>query len=321
MRVVEYDNNSFYNYGLRTPVDCAPVPSAVTVGSYDGVHQGHRTIIARLVAFAQSRGLRSVVVTFEPHPRRVLKGALSGPLGLLTTLDEKIDLLAGEGVDLLVVVRFTPEFAARTSDDFIRNVLVALLGAQSIIVGYDHAFGRDRSGSRETLEQLGRELAVAVEVVDEVLLGNEHFSSTRIRTLLASGMIEEANLFLGSSYMITGTVVHGDERGRAIGFPTVNLALSDTNKLLPRQGVYLAETVINGITYKALMNIGVRPTISADGTTSLEAHLLCYSGNLYGSLIRFTLLKFIREEKRFSSIDALREQLEKDKKTVELYCE
>ncbi|MCX6178377.1 MAG: bifunctional riboflavin kinase/FAD synthetase [Chlorobiales bacterium] len=320
MRIVEYDNNQVYNYGSRSAVDFIPIDSVVTVGSYDGVHKGHRMIIARMVALAERRHLRSVVVTFEPHPRRVLKGAVSGPLGLLTTLEEKIDLLAEESVDLLFVVRFTPDFASRTSDDFIRNVLVKLLGAKSIIVGYDHAFGRDRSGSGKTLEYLGRELGFDVEVVDEVLIGNEHFSSTRIRSLLASGMIEDANEFLGSPYMISGTVVHGDKLGREIGFPTVNIKLSDSDKLLPRAGVYLARTMVDGVCFMALMNVGVRPTVSHEGITTVEAYLLGYHGDLYGSLVKFSLLKFIREERKFSSLEEMKLQIEKDKKTVELYC-
>ncbi len=320
MRIIDYNDNHVYNYGSSIPVNLLPVPSVVTVGSYDGVHRGHRKIIARMADVAQSRSLRSVVVTFEPHPRRVLEGDVSGPLGLLTTLDEKVALLEAECVDLLVLVRFTHDFALRSSDDFIRNFLVGLLGAKSIIVGYDHAFGRDRSGSRETLERLGNELNVAVEVVDEVLIGNEHFSSTKIRILLETGMVEKANEFLGSPYMITGRVIEGDKRGREIGFPTVNLKLIDSNKLLPHSGVYLAETVIYDLPYKALMNIGVRPTVSSAALLSLEAHILGYSGNLYGTIIRFNLLKFIREERKFLNVDELKFQIEKDKKTVELYC-
>jgi riboflavin kinase/FMN adenylyltransferase len=320
MRVVVYDNSQVYNYGSAIPVDFSAIPSVVTVGSYDGVHKGHRMIIARMVAIAKARGLSSAIVTFEPHPRRVLKGAVSGPLGLLTTLDEKIDLLATENVDLLFVIRFTPDFASRSSDDFIRNVVVGLLGAKSIIVGYDHAFGRGRSGSGKTLESLGYELGFDVEVVDEVLIGNEHLSSTKIRVLLESGKIEEANEFLGSPYMISGIVVTGDKRGREIGFPTVNLRLSDPDKLLPRAGVYLAQTVLHGITFMALMNIGVRPTVSQEGNKTVEAHILGYSGSLYECTISFTLHKFIRDEIKFSTLEELKKQIEKDKKTVELYC-
>ena len=320
MRIVEYDKNQLYGYGSSTSEDFSATASAVTVGSYDGVHRGHRIIIARMVAIAKARNLRSVVVTFEPHPRLVLKGKVSGPLGLLTTLDEKIALLAGEGVDLLFVVRFTSDFASRSSDDFIRNVLVGLLGAKSIVMGYDHAFGRDRSGSGKTLATLGLELGFDVEVVEEVMIGNEHFSSTRIRVLLESGQIEEANAFLGSPYMITGTVVDGDKRGREIGFPTVNLRLSDPDKLLPRAGVYLAQTVLNGVSFMAMMNVGIRPTISLEGIKTVEAHILGYDGTLYGCMMSFNLLRFIRDETKFSSLDELKMQLEKDKKTVELYC-
>ena len=297
MHIVEYDNNHVYSYPSFAPVDFFPEPSVVTVGSYDGVHKGHRMIIARMVSVAENRHLRSVVVTFEPHPRRVLKGPVAGPLGLLTSLDEKIDILSKEGIDLLFVIRFTQDFASRSSDDFIRNVLVGLLGARSIIVGYDHAFGRDRTGSRNNLEKLGCELDFDVEVIDEVLTGNEHFSSTRIRTLLEQGNIEEANAFLGSPYLITGTVIHGDRRGREIGFPTVNLTLSDENKLLPRAGVYLAQTVLDGVIFLAIMNIGIRPTVSAEGITTVESHILGYSGILYGRHIMFSLLRFIREER------------------------
>jgi len=320
MRIVEYDNNHVCSYGSVNPVDLSSTGSVVTVGSYDGVHEGHRMIIARMTAIAACRGLRSVVVTFEPHPRRILKGPVSGPLGLLTALDEKIDLLERERVDLLFVVRFTPAFASRSSEDFIRNVLVGLLGAKSIIVGYDHGFGSNRSGSRETLENLGGALGFDVEVVDEVRIGNEHFSSTRIRALLEEGMIEEANEFLGYPYMISGKVVEGDRRGREIGFPTVNLSLSDPDKLLPRNGVYLAGTEVNGRTYMVLMNVGVRPTVSSAGVKTVEAHILGYNGNLYGSVLKFSLLRFIREEKKFLSVEELKVQLEKDKKTVELYC-
>ncbi len=320
MRVIEYDNGVVYSYGSRIPLAFSPEPSAVTVGSYDGLHRGHRQIIAKMMDVAAARHLRSVMVTFEPHPRLVLKGDVAGPLGLLTTLDEKIELLADTGVDMLVVIRFTPEFSLRSSDDFIRNVLVGLFGAKSIIVGYDHAFGRDRRGSRKTLERLGQELDVVVDVVEAVSIGDEHFSSTQIRRLLASGCIEEANHALGSAYMITGTVVDGEKRGRHIGFPTVNLKLSDSHKLLPCSGVYCAHTVIEGVACKALMNIGVRPTVSSSGIISLEAHLLGYSGDLYGALMRFTLHRFLREEEQFPTLDELKTQLEKDKKTVELYC-
>lgn len=319
MHIIEYDGHKVFRYGSHSSVVFLPVPSAVTIGSYDGVHKGHRVIISRMVSQAEHNHLRSVVVTFEPHPRRVLNPSSDMLPGLLTTLDEKIDLLSCERVDLLFVIRFTAAFAARSSEDFIRMVLVKLLGARNVIVGYDHAFGHDRQGSRQTLMALRSELGYAVDVVDEVLIDDEHFSSTRIRHLLAEGNIEQANVFLGSPYMISGHVVEGARLGRTIGFPTVNLELSDCNKLLPRSGVYQAQTMVNGLYYMAMMNIGVRPTVSTSGQTTIEAHLLGFNGNLYGRFLRFHLMKFIREERKFSSVGELQQQLEKDRKAVEFY--
>jgi len=320
MRIVEYDNYYVYSFGAASPINFPVIASVVTVGSFDGVHKGHKIIIDKLVAFAEYRHLRSVVVTFEPHPRTVLKDAVNGTIGgLLTTLDEKIDLLQQEGVDLVFVVRFTPDFAVRGSEDFITNVLVRLLGAKSIIIGYDHGFGNNRSGSGTTLEHLGFQLDFDVEVLDEVLIDQEHFSSTKIRELLGNGMIKDANKFLGYPYMITGIVVDGDKRGRKIGFPTVNLMLSNPDKLIPKAGVYFAQILLDGFPFKAIINIGIRPTITSTGIKTIEAYIVNYSGCLYGRNLRFSLLRFIREEKKFSSLEELKKQLEKDKKTVELY--
>ncbi|NTV92515.1 MAG: bifunctional riboflavin kinase/FAD synthetase [Chlorobiaceae bacterium] len=321
MLVVEYQNNEVVAYPSGEPVLFSPLPSAVTIGSFDGVHSGHRSIIARMNAIAHSRQLRSVVVTFEPHPRRVLSASASSSPLVLSTLDEKVALLTALDVDLLFVVRFTDAFAARSSEDFIIGVLVKLLCAKSIIVGYDHGFGRNRTGNTETLLHIGKEFGFDVEKISEVKIGNEHFSSTRIRKMLESGNIADANQFLGYSYIVSGTVVDGDQRGRTIGFPTVNIKPSDPQKLLPHSGVYVASTDIGGILYKAMMNIGLRPTVSQGKEKTVEAHILGFSGELYGSFLSFRLHAYIRDEKKFSTIDELKEQLEKDKKTVELYNE
>ncbi|NTU96433.1 MAG: bifunctional riboflavin kinase/FAD synthetase [Chlorobiaceae bacterium] len=320
MVIVEYVNNRICSYGTGTAADLLPSPSAVTVGSFDGIHLGHRRIIAKMLSIARERSLRSVVVTFEPHPRKVLKSEEEASFGLLCSLEEKIGLLSSLDVDLLFIVRFTREFAARSSEDFIRHVLFGILGARNVVVGYDHGFGNRRSGSGKTLSALGGELGFQVEVIDEVRIAGEHISSTRIRKLLESGMIAEANALLGSAYMLSGRVVHGDKRGRLLGFPTVNIELADPDKLLPKSGVYAARTTISGISMKAMLNIGFRPTISADGPRSIEAHILDYNGSLYGNAMLFSLDSFIREERRFASLEELRVQLEKDKKTVESYC-
>jgi riboflavin kinase/FMN adenylyltransferase len=321
MHIVEFNGDTVFEHSSGAPVDFPLVFSAVTVGSYDGVHVGHRRIISRMVEVARERKLRSVVVTFEPHPRLVIDAGDNCPLRLLSTLQEKIVHIASVGVDMLFVVRFDRRFSAKSSEDFIRQVLVGLLGAKSVIVGYDHGFGRNRRGSGDTLHQLGHECGFIVEVVDEVCMGNEHISSTRIRELLEKGRIREANTYLGSPYIVSGTVVDGLKRGREIGFPTVNLAIPERCKLLPAQGVYIARTEIDGRPLKVMMNIGLRPTVSRDERVTVEAHVLDYSGDLYGKFLKFHLLDFIREEKQFSSLDELQAQLLEDKKLVELYRE
>ena len=322
MQVLVYHNRQLYPYG--TPDALKPAiteDSAVTVGSFDGVHLGHRKIISSMLETARRQSLRSVVVTFDPHPRLVLKGGDGEKLEILTTIDEKIGQIGSLGVDLLVVVRFTPELAAWSSEEFIGELLVRTLSAKQVTVGYDHGFGRNRRGSGATLAELGVAQGFAVQVVGELRIDGAHISSTRIRTLLHNGSIGEANSFLGAPYMVSGRVVDGRKLGRVLGFPTVNLAISDPRKLLPHTGVYAATTIIAGQRYKAMMNIGSQPTIPGERGKQVEAHILGYSGLLYGMDLRFSLHGFLRDEKKFGSLAALQEQLEKDKKTVELFFE
>ncbi|UZJ39102.1 bifunctional riboflavin kinase/FAD synthetase [Prosthecochloris sp. SCSIO W1102] len=319
MRIVIFQESKVMDYHTGEEVAFPQEPSAVTVGSYDGVHAGHRKIIGQMVKTASTLKLRSVVVTFEPHPRQVVNRDPSGRLKLLTLLEEKAMLIERLGVEWLFVVRFDNVFAARSSESFIQEVLVDRIGAKSIVIGYDHGFGRDRKGGVNTLCSMAEQNHFEVNVVDEVRLGSEHFSSTRIRTLLREGDIKEANLFLGSSYLISGKVVHGNKKGRKIGFPTVNIKIESSDKLLPKLGVYIATTVIDGCEFKAMMNIGVRPTVAADSAPVVEAYILGHSGDLYGKVLTFQLLERLRDEMRFSSFEALREQLRKDKKSVEQY--
>ena len=318
MRILELQGSTIRDYRTGREEALPSVPSAVTVGSYDGLHVGHRKIIGTMVARARSEGLRSVVVTFKPHPRFVLDPASPCPVRLLTTLEEKIGYLEPMDVDLLLVVRFDAAFAQRTSSDFIRDVLVGMLGARLVVVGYDHGFGHDRSGSGATLQSLGEEYGFGVEVVGEFLVGGEPVSSTRIRRLLLEARIGEANECLGAPYPVGGTVVEGRRLGREIGFPTVNLRLANPCKHLPAMGVYVAKTSIDGREFHAMMNIGLRPTVSSGDEVTVEAHILGYSGELYGRELTFGLLAYLREERRFESVPALRAQLEADKKMVEL---
>jgi len=319
MRVVLYRDGRVTDYFTGEKVDFEPAPSVVTVGSYDGVHAGHRRIIGKLVDTAAARGLRSVVVTFEPHPRQVVAADSQDPPRLLTLLEEKAMLIESLGVAWLFVVNFDSAFASQSSESFIDSVLIDLIGARRIVIGYDHGFGRNRKGGASTLRRLASKKGFSVDVVDEVRLQAEHFSSTRIRTFLLEGRIREANLFLGAPYMISGEVVHGAKRGRTIGFPTVNLRIGNPDKLLPKNGVYVASIFIEGREYRAMMNIGTRPTVSAKDGPSVEAHILDHEGELYGIKLTFYLLDRLRDEIRFRSIDDLRRQLQKDEKEAKQF--
>ncbi len=320
MRVVVLQGEEVHDAETGQVVSLMPEPSAVTIGSFDGLHVGHRKIIGAMIDRArQEGGLRSVVVTFDPHPRLVLNSGPNCPVELLSTFEEKVAHCRTMQVDLLFIIHFDREFSRKSSADFIRDVLVGRLGARQVTVGYDHGFGSDRSGSGKTLRELGEEYGFGVEVVGEVIVDGFAVSSTRIRHLLAEGRVAEANDCLGTPYTISGTVVEGNKLGRQIGFPTANLALPDRCKLLPAHGVYAATATVDGRDWPVMMNIGRRPTVEDDGPVTVEAHLIGFSGDLYGTVLVFRLLGFIRPEQRFGSIDELRAQLLNDQKKAALY--
>ena len=319
MRVVVFQGDTVLDSVTGAPVELMAEPSAITIGSFDGLHVGHRQIIGSMIAHALENNFRSVVVTFEPHPRIVLDNSSECPVRLLTTYEEKIALFSTMPIDLLFVVRFDREFASKSSETFIREMLVGMLGARHITVGYDHGFGSKRSGSEETLLALGAECGFRVDVVGEVIVSGSPVSSTRIRRLLDASQIREANECLGAPYSISGTVVEGDRLGRTIGFPTVNLALPQRCKMLPAHGVYAASVEIDGVEYPAMMNIGRRPTVAENGEVRVEAHIIGFSGNLYGRFLILRMHDFIRAEQRFASIGELKAQLEIDKKVAGFY--
>jgi riboflavin kinase/FMN adenylyltransferase len=319
MRVVVLQGDAVLDPATGMPVELIAEPSAVTIGSFDGLHVGHRQIIGSMIRHAREHGFRSVVVTFEPHPRIVLDGSSECPVRLLTTYEEKIALFGTMSIDLLFVVRFDRQFASKSSETFIREMLVGMLGARHITVGYDHGFGSKRSGSEETLLALGAECGFSVDVVGEVMVSGSPVSSTRIRRLLEASQIREADECLGAPYSISGTVVEGDKLGRTIGFPTVNLALPQRCKMLPACGVYVASVEIDGEEYLAMMNIGRRPTVAENGEVRVEAHIIGFSGNLYGRFLILRMHDFIRAEQRFASIDELKAQLELDKNVAGFY--
>jgi riboflavin kinase/FMN adenylyltransferase len=286
----------------------------VTIGNFDGIHLGHRAILKTVVGRAKDLDGEAIVYTFDPHPRKVLRPH-DAP-GLLTTLDQKIELLAEAGVDAVVVEPFTLEFARTPAEDFIRRCLHERLNPVEVYVGYDFHFGRDREGSMRMLTEMGPRLGFAVTIIPEVTVDEGDVNSTRIRQLLAAGEPEKAARMLGRPFTVRGRVVKGDERGRTIGFPTANLA--PENEVLPAPGVYAGavrllddgdpprESVVRAVT-----NEGRRPTFEGEEVRA-EAHLLDWSGDLYGRRIEISFVLRLRPERKFESVEALKLQIGKD---------
>jgi riboflavin kinase / FMN adenylyltransferase len=284
--------------------------TVVTIGTFDGVHVGHKKIIKKLVANARANGLRSTILTFFPHPRMVLQQ--SSDLKLLNTLDEKMMILEATGLEQLIIHPFTMEFSRLSAEEYVRDILVDALQAKKVIIGYDHRFGRNRTATIEDLRVYGQRFGfeveqISVEEVDEVSV-----SSTKIRNALMEGDIETANLYLGYNYMLSGTITRGKGLGRQLDFPTANLQIAETYKLVPENGVYVVKSWIDGHEVYGMMNIGYNPTVN--GTEkSIEVHFFDFNEDLYGRDIRVEMLHRLRDETRFDSIDELKLQLQKDK--------
>ncbi|MDR1757234.1 MAG: bifunctional riboflavin kinase/FAD synthetase [Culturomica sp.] len=283
----------------------------VTIGSFDGVHRGHVQVIRSLNAFAAETGGESAILSFDPHPREVLYPLEKRP-GILTTLPEKAALLTGYGVDHLVLLHFTRELADMNYADFIRRILVDKIGLKGWVVGYDHRFGKNREGNFDAVQELAGRYDFSIRREDACTAGDVQISSTKIRTALERGEISLANEMLGYDYPLSGTVVHGDQLGRRIGFPTANLQTDDERKQLPALGVYAVKAVVDGVEYKGLLNIGVRPTVCYSGEIRPEVHLLDFAGSLYGKQLVVRLVSRLRQEQRFAGLDDLSRQLAKD---------
>lgn len=286
--------------------------TVVTVGTFDGVHEGHRALMETVVEKAKARKGRSVVVTFDPHPRTII-GSKSTELKLLTTLQERAEILESIGVDILLVIPFTRDFSLLSSEEFVKDVIFSKIGISEFVIGYDHHFGKDRSGTIETLEKLGPELGFDVYVVSKREMGEVTISSTAIRKeIQENGDMNAAAALLGRPYMLNGVVIHGDERGRKIGYPTANLKPEHPDKAIPKKGIYAVQVRVDGSWYGGMMNIGVRPTF--DGITkTLEAHIFEFDQSIYGKTIQIRFYDRIRDEKKFSGIDQLKAQLDQDK--------
>lgn len=286
--------------------------TVLTVGTFDGVHAGHRAIIDTVVAKAKEKGARSVLVTFDPHPRNIISPGDDG-IKLLTTLEERCEILEELGIDRMVVIPFDRDFSLLSSEEFIREIIHKKIGVSEFVIGYDHHFGRNREGTIETIEKLGAELGFDSYVVSKHEVGEKTVSSTAIRNAISeNGDIEQATEFLQRPYRLNGTVIHGDKRGKEIGFPTANIKPEHVNKIIPKEGVYAVKVRINGSWFEGMMNIGTRPTFDG-GQQTLEVHLFNFDKNIYGKEVQVRFFKRIRDEKKFNGKEELIEQLKADK--------
>lgn len=302
---------------MRSAIDPSlplPLPrdgrgAVVTVGTFDGVHRGHREVLREIVRRARGTGRRSVLVTFHPHPLRVVRPDVAPPL--LTTPAEKKVLLAESGLEYAVFLPFTRTLQDYSARRFVEEILLGRLGMTELVIGYDHGFGKDRSGTVETMRELGSELGFQVDVVEAVEIEGGAVSSTRIRSALAAGDVLEAARGLGRPYSLQGPVVRGAQRGRRLGFPTANINVGDPEKLLPREGIYAVYGWVNGSRVPGLLHLGPRPTFQG-APPSVELYLLDWSGNLYGQQVRVEFCARLREILPFSSAEALVAQMRRD---------
>jgi riboflavin kinase/FMN adenylyltransferase len=302
--------NIYHSLDSFQRLECA----VVTSGTFDGLHIGHKKILKRLKEISiQSEG-ESVVLTYWPHPRMVVSED-SQDLQLLSTIDEKIELFAEMGIQHFVIIPFTRAFSELSSDEFIRQILVDKIGTKKLVIGYDHRFGRNREGSFEFLQKNASSYGFEVEEIPRQDIEDLAISSSRIRQSLLSGNVDEAEHLLGRPYAITGIIVKGKQLGRTIGFPTANIQLHESYKLIPANGVYVINAYYNGEVYHGMLNIGVRPTV--DGTSrTIEANLFDFDKEIYGEDLRVEILHYLRPEQKFNGLDALIEQINIDKENT-----
>ncbi|HTR80121.1 MAG TPA: riboflavin biosynthesis protein RibF [Bacteroidota bacterium] len=293
--------------------------SVVSVGTFDGVHLAHRKIIKEVVQRGQERNGRSVIVTFNPHPKEVVGKTRSDdglhgsqPVELLTTHDEKLKLLADLGVNVTFVVPFTYEFSRRPFRDFYAHDIVDGIGVGEVIEGYDHGFGRDREAGLAQLLELGREFGFSVVAEKQFMINGTAVSSSQIRAYLSEGDVAKASDMLGRRYAFSGVVVRGDRRGRELGFPTANLALNDRRKMLPGNGVYAVVAILDGTEYRGLMSIGVLPTFFDNHEKVCEVFLFDFDKDIYGKTMTVECVGWIRGEKKFQSAEELVKEMGED---------
>lgn len=292
----------------------------VTSGTFDGVHLGHQKILQILRETAKKTGGESVVLTFWPHPRMVVSKD-SQDLKLLSTIEEKIQLLEYQGVEHLLVIPFTREFSELSSEEYVKEILLKQIGTKQLVIGYDHRFGRNREGSFDYLKENSERFGIEIEEISRQEIENLTISSTKIRQSLLEGKITSANELLGRNYSFTGIVVKGRQLGRTIGFPTANVQVSETHKLIPCNGVYAVKTFVRNRWHNGMMNIGNRPTVDGIGRTQ-EVNILDFDDDIYGETVTVEIIEYIRNEQKFNGIEELKQQILIDRaKTQEILSE
>jgi riboflavin kinase/FMN adenylyltransferase len=293
-------------------------PTVLTLGVFDGLHLGHQLIMSTVVERARAINAVPTVITFDPHPRAVLHPESAPPL--LQTFDQKIEAFGVLGIEQTIVVRFTRDFAQLEAEDFLRDVVRDRLQAVEVYLGRGFAFGRNREGNIELLRKVSKQLGFSADEVPEVRLRGQRISSSRIRGLLAEGKVNLARRMLGRPYGVEGRVVRGAERGRTLGFPTANLR--PENRVIPRGGVYITATLIEGAWRRSITNIGTRPTFENDSAQpSVETYVMNWTGDLYGDVVRVRFLRRLRNEQKFASIDELKQQIARDRDRASEYFE
>ncbi|MDE1191278.1 MAG: bifunctional riboflavin kinase/FAD synthetase [Arachidicoccus sp.] len=283
--------------------------AVITIGTFDGVHRGHQKIIKQLKEEADVVNGESIIITFDPHPRKIVQ---QEPLFLLNTLSEKLHLLEECGMDNVIVVPFDKKFSSQTAEEYVKDFLVEKIHPHIIIIGYDHRFGKGRTGDYHTLEKYGAQLGFTVKEISEEVLNEISISSTRIRNALLSGDIKSANEFLGYSYFLEGEVVEGKKIGRTIGYPTANIFVDDPDKLIPAIGVYAVKVQIENRTYNGMLGISLRPTIEESTKVSVEVNIFHFHENIYGKIIRIKFIAWLRAEEKFTNLEYLQHALSQD---------
>lgn len=293
--------------------------AVVTIGTFDGVHQGHQKILKRVVKRAQKDDLTSVLLTFFPHPRMVLQP--EHDLKLINTIDERIKLVASQGIENIVIHPFSKEFSKTTAEDYVKDILVDRLRAKVVVIGYDHRFGINRSASIKELKRFAADLNFEVIEISKKEVEEVAVSSTKIRTTLGKGAIEKTNKYLNRDFSIHGTVISGKKLGRTLGYPTANLAVSESYKLIPASGVYITSSLIDGKRIYGMTNIGTNPTVSNESVQTIETYYLDFKGDLYDRQMELFFHKRLRSEAKFDNLQSLVATMRRDEQNTRAYAQ